>query len=195
MTTNTVSDADCIARSVADPAAFGQIFDRHAVGVRRYVARRLGPGSADDVTAEVFAVAFAKRASYDPRLGEARPWLLGIATRLIARLGRDEARRWRAYARITSTKPSDVAARDETDALADAIDASTTVRRLGHVLADLSPGDRDVLLLFAFEELSYQQIASALSIPIGTVRSRLNRSRRTLREALTRHESSEVDHG
>ena len=51
-------------------------------------------------------------------------------------------------------------------------------------LADLTPGDRDVLLLFGFAELTYEEIADSLGIPIGTVRSRLHRARRQMRDAL-----------
>jgi RNA polymerase sigma factor (sigma-70 family) len=57
-------------------------------------------------------------------------------------------------------------------------------RQLLEALAALPHGDRDVVVLIAWEELSYEEVAAALAIPIGTVRSRLNRARRTLRELL-----------
>ena len=56
--------------------------------------------------------------------------------------------------------------------------------RLIVALAALNPGDRDVLQLVAQEELTYEQVAAALDIPVGTVRSRLHRARVTIRAAL-----------
>ncbi|MBB4912791.1 RNA polymerase sigma factor [Actinophytocola algeriensis] len=62
---------------------------------------------------------------------------------------------------------------------------------LGAALAGLSSGDRDVLLLVGWERLSYEEVAQALDIPIGTVRSRLNRARKQVRAALTVKESAD----
>jgi RNA polymerase sigma-70 factor (ECF subfamily) len=59
-------------------------------------------------------------------------------------------------------------------------------RMLAAALAELSDGDRDVLLLIAWEDLSYEEAAEALTIPVGTVRSRLHRARRLVRAALTK---------
>ena len=57
---------------------------------------------------------------------------------------------------------------------------------LAAALAGLSAGDRDVLLLIAWEQLTYDETAHALGIPVGTVRSRLNRARSAVRAALAR---------
>jgi RNA polymerase sigma-70 factor (ECF subfamily) len=61
---------------------------------------------------------------------------------------------------------------------------SSLAPELARALLDLSPADRDVLLLFAWADLSYEDIGVALGLPVGTVRSRLNRARRTLRRRL-----------
>jgi RNA polymerase sigma-70 factor, ECF subfamily len=92
-------DAALIARSLHAPEWFGVLFDRHAPAISRYIARRLGPDAADDLVAETFLVAFARRGRYDAAHADARPWLYGIATRLIARHRRDEVRFFRAIAR------------------------------------------------------------------------------------------------
>jgi len=92
-------DAALIARSLHAPECFGVLFDRHAPAIGRYIARRLGPDAADDLVAETFLVAFRRRGHYDLAHGDARPWLYGIATRLIGRHRRQEVRFFRAIAR------------------------------------------------------------------------------------------------
>jgi RNA polymerase sigma-70 factor (ECF subfamily) len=56
---------------------------------------------------------------------------------------------------------------------------------VAEALISLTTGDREVLLLFAWADLAYEEIAEALDIPVGTVRSRLNRARHVLRDALS----------
>lgn len=77
------------------------------------------------------------------------------------------------------------------------LDASRSARRLGREMARLAAGDRDALLLHTFGDLGYEGIAAALGIPLGTVRSRLNRARRKLRTALepATRQTKEEDHG
>ena len=111
-----------------------------------------------------------------------RPWLYGIATILVGQHRRKETRRYRALARAGRRLPASAESHD--DRVADAVTAERLRPRAGTALADLSQGDRDVLLLVAISELSHQEIALALDIPYGTVGSRLNRARRELRKAL-----------
>ena len=66
-------------------------------------------------------------------------------------------------------------------------------RLLAAALAELNQGDRDVLLLIAWEGLTYDEVGHALAIPVGTVRSRLNRARRLVRAALDLKETA--NHG
>src|SRR3954465_2499794 len=87
--TEADDDASVIARSRREPSLFPVIFDRHARPIHRYLVRRLGPPAADDVLADTFLIAFAKRAKFDPARPDARPWLYGIATNLVSR-------QWRA---------------------------------------------------------------------------------------------------
>src|ERR1700704_4127659 len=90
-----LDDAAVIEASRAEPDRFASLFDRHAPYIHRYLARRVGRQAADDLVAETFLVAFRKRASYDGRCRDARPWLYGIATNLVAQHRREEARQFR----------------------------------------------------------------------------------------------------
>ncbi|MUN38167.1 RNA polymerase sigma factor [Actinomadura litoris] len=174
------SDAAAITRSRREPAAFAEIFHRHFTAIHGYVARRLGADAADDIAAETFLTAFRKRDRFDPARGTVRPWLYGIATRLIGLHRRSEGRRYRALAR-TPAQPFE-------DGHEDVVTARVTAGGAGAELADalarLPRGDRDVLLLVALADLSYEEVGQALGIKTGTVASRLHRARRRLRESL-----------
>src|SRR5215204_6437282 len=104
------TDAEVIAGSWESPAAFGELFDRHATTMFRYFVRRVGPDDADSMLGDLFRIAFEKRASFDTARAEARPWLYGIASNLLARHRQREARRLDATARLvrTSVTASDV---------------------------------------------------------------------------------------
>lgn len=176
------TDAEVIAASWSDPERFALVFDRHFDAVYRYVQRRIGPDRADDVVAETFAIAFKRRLTYDVRREDARPWLLGIATNILRHEWRKERRQLRAFAR-SATDPM---ARSslEVDMVSDRVDAQALGPRLALALMKLRRAEREPLLLYAWGELSYAEIADALGLPLGTVRSRISRARRRLRELL-----------
>jgi RNA polymerase sigma-70 factor (ECF subfamily) len=174
------SDAAAIAASLETPAAFAAVFERHHPAVHRYLARRLGRDLADELAAETFAVAFAKRGRFDVAAGDARPWLFGIATKLVHRHRRREERELRAYAR-TGVDPATSSPADRAEARADSAQAGPA---LAAALAALTADERDVLLLYAWEELDQPEIAAALSIAPGTVKSRLHRARARVRQSL-----------
>ncbi|WP_020659879.1 RNA polymerase sigma factor [Amycolatopsis benzoatilytica] len=176
----TEDDAGVIGRSVGEPEVFAAIFDRHAPYLHRYLARRLGRDVADDALAETFLAAFRRRARYDRQRPDARPWLYGIATNVVAQHRRDEVREYRLL-RVVRPQPH---AEAHDDDVAARVVAEARGPELGAALAALADGDRDVVLLTAAEGLSYEEVAEALGIPVGTVRSRLNRARRKLRAAL-----------
>jgi DNA-directed RNA polymerase specialized sigma24 family protein len=155
----TATDAEIIGRSVADPERFAELFDRHAGRIHGYLARRLGRDAAADLVGETFLVAFGRRNGYDPAYADARPWLYGIATNLVAAHRRDEVRRY----------------------------------RLRLALPPESTVDSPVLLLVAWEQFSYEEVAAALDIPVGTVRSRLNRARRQVRAALGGTDPTDIE--
>ena len=180
------TDSSIIARSLTQPTLFGELFHRHAPRIHRYVARRAGDRIADDVTSETFLIAFEKRERFDRSHEDASPWLLGIATNVIHRHRIAEARNLRAIERGVE----EAATSGGIDATSQAIDAEAEVRRLAGELRKMRATDRDCLLLYAWEDLSYDQIAVAMQIPVGTVRSRLNRARRILRAAPRTKEGS-----
>jgi RNA polymerase sigma-70 factor, ECF subfamily len=105
--TGTLSDGDLIGRSLANPACFAVIFDRHADEILRYAHARLGPDLAEDVVAETFLAAFARRDRYDTTRADARPWLYGIAIRQIGRHRRAGARRLRLLRSLPSEPPAE----------------------------------------------------------------------------------------
>jgi RNA polymerase sigma factor (sigma-70 family) len=181
-----VDDAATIEASWSDPERFAALFDRHAALIHRYIARRAGPEIADDLVAETFLAAFRHRQRYDLLCRDARPWLYGIATNLVGQHRRDEFRQLRI---LMVTKP-DLDPPGHADQVAANVTASGTKAVLARVLADLPAAERDVLLLIAWEQLSYAETAAALQIPVGTVRSRLSRARARLREVLAGSEAS-----
>ncbi len=150
---------------------FEELFEAHFDAIYGYAARRVGPELGRDLAAETFTRAYAARKRFDRRRAEPRAWLFGIANNLLRRHYRDEERRLRAFARVDFQ-------RDEAAALEES--------SIAEALSVLSRDERDVLLLFAWADLSYEQIAEALSLPVGTVRSRLNRARTRLREEWTK---------
>ncbi|MFH0516496.1 RNA polymerase sigma factor [Streptomyces sp. M41] len=179
----TDSDGSVIERSWRTPDAFAAIFDRHADDIHRYIARRLGTDTADDLMAETFVIAFQRRHSYDPAHTHARPWLYGIATNLIGRHRREEARRLRALSRMAAL-PADRTADGPEAAVAAGLGADAAHGTVAGALAALPARYRDVLLVIAWGELDYAEAAQALGVPVGTVRSRLHRARTKLQKAL-----------
>jgi RNA polymerase sigma-70 factor (ECF subfamily) len=99
-------DAAVIARSADEPKEFAAIFDRHAGDVHHYLSRRVGAERADDLVAETFVIAFRRRAAFDSTRRSARPWLFGIATRLLSQHWRETERRQRLHARSLPELPA-----------------------------------------------------------------------------------------
>lgn len=163
------TDGELIRMSRRQPEAFVGIFERHFDSIYGYLARRVGRDLGADLASETFTRAFEGRRRYDVTRSDARPWLFGIAANILRRHLREEERQLRALARAPD-RPADE------DAGSDA--------RLAAALAVLSTEERDALLLLAWAELTYEEIAAVVQAPVGTVRSRLNRARTHVREAL-----------
>jgi RNA polymerase sigma factor (sigma-70 family) len=180
------SDAEVIGRSLGEPEAFGAIYDRHAPALLRFLSRRAGARIAEGLVGELFRIAFERRKTFDTSRSSALPWLYGIGSNLLLKHRRDEARRLRANARM--------AADDAVDrrSSARAIEARLLFPRVAAAIEALPGDEREALLLFAWEELPYQSMAEALDLPIGTVRSRLNRARAHLRELIKPSGKKEV---
>jgi RNA polymerase sigma-70 factor (ECF subfamily) len=163
------SDGRVIRRSLSEPRAFGLIFERHFDAVHDYARRRVGAELGEEIATDVFARAFDRRKSFDVTRDDARPWLLGIAANLLRRHWRTERRRLEAYARAAGGAAAE--------------DAEMRIEVVA-ALDSLSRDEREALFLFAVADLSYEEIAAALAIPVGTVRSRLSRARGRVRRRL-----------
>ena len=166
------TDAELLASSAEDPGAFRVFFERHYRAVWSFLAWRFGDSGADDACAETFATAFKDRERYDHRVTGARPWLLGIAVNHARHHARRERKRLGRLACTLSSAPA-----------GPSVDIDPRGRLAAGLLA-LDERDREPLLLLALADLSYTQIGEALGIPEGTVRSRINRARRQLKEAI-----------
>lgn len=175
------NDAEIIAASVTEPELFGRIVDAYSDVMLGYLSRRVGLPLAQDMTSETFLLAFRARHTYRPLHETAKPWLYGIATNRVRDHGRSERRRIDALGRLAGQAAFSEQPEDRVD---EAMAAAATLQCLSGGFRELSHEARDVLVLIAIEDLSYEETATALGIPIGTVRSRLSRARRDLRRSL-----------
>lgn len=158
-----------------------RLYDEHARSLHRYLSRRLDTTTADDLVSETFLVAWEQRHRYEPERATVRAWLYGIATNLLKRHARSEIRGLRATAREVGRAVTGEGI--DTVAVSRA-DAHRKARQLGSALAELRPAERDVLLLVAWAGLRPVEVAEALGVEVGTVRSRLHRARSALRAHL-----------
>jgi len=179
------------SRSTAPAGLDGEgialLFDRHFDDIYNYLRRRLDADSAQELAAETFVIAYRGRAGYDPAFGEPLPWLYGIAANMMRGKRRRERRELRALARSGHDPVSSHG--DEPERR---LDAESDAARLADCLAALPHKHREVLYLYAWAELSYEEIAAALRVPAGTVRSRLARCRAKLQQDIESGERHDV---
>lgn len=166
--------------SDADEALFRRLVQSHRQRLYRFVVKHIGWGTdAEDITQQAFVEAAN---SYSTFKGESElsTWLYGIAMNLVRNyLSRSPHRRYNfqdddTLVGLASGRP------DPSEQLAQ----TQAVQALQEALAELPPEMRDVLMLVAYEELSYEEAAVMMSIPVGTVRSRVSRARASLRKRL-----------
>lgn len=175
------------AQAGLDGEGIALLFDRHFDDIYAYLRRRLDADSAQELAAETFVLAYRRRGAYDPAFGEPLPWLYGIAANLMRGKRRRERRELRALARSGHDPVASLG--DEPERR---LDAESDAARLAGCLAALPQKHREVLYLYAWAELNYEEIATALRIPVGTVRSRLARCRAKLQKDIESHERVEV---
>ena len=175
-----------MALSLGAPQAFALIFERHFAAVHGYLHRRAGVDVADDLAAETFALAFERRASCRAN-GSALPWLYGIATNLLRHCWRAERTQLRAYGRSGIDRAID----HELETAA-RLDGGALHARLAKALEAMPRNHRDALLLYALADLSYEEIALALDVPLGTVRTWVHRARKVAQRVLAA-EPDELD--
>jgi RNA polymerase sigma-70 factor (ECF subfamily) len=176
-------DAEIFRESVDDPEHFVEIFERYYNPLLRYARQRIGHDIGEEIAERTILIAFERRATYDKRYPSAKGWLYGIATNLIKHHLRDERTHLSALGRL----PTDPDLEDIVDA--DKLDAERDRPALVEALDLLSAGDREAFLLSVLADLTYPEIALAMDIPTGTVRSRIHRARLQLREQLGSNEA------
>ena len=166
-----------------DGSAFGVLFERHAGRIYNYCFRRTADWAlAEDLTSSTFLVAWRSHGRAPLQAESALPLLYGIATNALRNQRRSLRRRREAFARLPLERV------EETDFAEDAstrLDDQAAMRQLLRLFARLPRREQDVVALCDWSGLSYEDAAVALDIPIGTVRSRLARGRRRLRELAT----------
>lgn len=161
-----------------DAAAFGVLFDRHAKAVYNFCFRRTGEWSAaEDLTSVVFLESWRRRR--DVRLvgDSALPWLLGVATNVIRNRLRAERRHRSALERLPLERGGAFA--DDVDGR---LDDERRMRAIVARVGALPRREQDVIALCVWAELSYEEAAAVLGVPVGTIRSRLSRAKARLRE-------------
>ena len=178
------TDAALIGHSLVDPECFSMIVERHGTSVFRYLTSRVGRTSSEDLFADVFEAAFRTRERYDLRYDNALPWLLGIATNVVRHHRRSEGRRASMVRRVTQLHRPGLGPSESVDTVVAGAEANDELHQVRRALSSLDDNHRDVLVLSAGLGLSYEDIARALGLKVGTVRSRLSRARRRLRELL-----------
>ncbi len=178
-----LDDADLWELSTSDREAFGEIFRRHAKSVFAICYWRTGDAAlAEDVTSVVFLEAWRRRALVVLEQRSALPWLLGVANHTSRNATRSLRRYSQALKRLDGVR---TVASD--DALIDRIDAETSLTMVNDVVRDLTEAEREIVLLVFWSGLSYEATAVALGVPVGTVRSRVSRTRRKLQLRLGDH--------
>ncbi len=157
--------------------ALTTLFDRYADAVYTYCFRRTASWStAEDASATVFLEIWRGRSKVITSGGSALPWLYGVANNVCRNATRSSHRWTRARSRL----PLPQSEHDHADSVADRLDSERQMASVLAALAGLSQPEQDVLALVVWSALSYDAAATALGVPVGTVRSRLARARRRL---------------
>lgn len=178
------SDSQLVRASLDAPELFEQLFVRHVRAIFAFAAARVGTDAAEDVTAEVFSIAFEQRSRFDEAASSARPWLYGICVNKL-RHHRQAEQRWLD---LGHRMPIDLpGGPDETETV-DRMDARRRLPVLLRALHELSPAERDVLVLHVLAGLTHAQIAGALGIRENAAKVRLSRGRARLRTAMQAEE-------
>jgi RNA polymerase sigma-70 factor (ECF subfamily) len=163
-----ISDAEILQRIAnGDLGALGALYDRYHAPLRQFVARAVRD-DVDDLVHITFLEAAKSAARYDGR--PARPWLIGIALKHLARRRTALARLMRVVSSLHAPEPA-VAPPDERADLERALAKIAEPKRIAFLLAEL-------------EGMSGPEIAALTGVPVGTVWTRLHAARRELRALL-----------
>jgi RNA polymerase sigma-70 factor (ECF subfamily) len=162
-----------------DQDAFGALFEQHGRAVYNHAFRQTGNWStAEDIVSLTFLEAWRLRETIRPDGESLLPWLFGIAVNVARNVSRATRRHQAAMNRL----PAAPEVPDFADELAGRLDDTARLEIVRTALGRLRRGERDVIALCVWADLSYAEAAEALGVPVGTVRSRLSRARRRLQE-------------
>jgi RNA polymerase sigma factor (sigma-70 family) len=182
MAPRSEDDAALMRAARDDPECFGKIFDRHFVTVFRFCGRRVGTDLGEDLAGDTFRRAFEARYSYDLSQPNALPWLYRIALNLVRDAIRSKTAEDCAYARLRALAWS--GSLSEEYHTPERAEARADLKRLARLLVAESQEDVEALFLHVWDGLSYADVATAMRLPVGTVRSRLSRLRYRLETAM-----------
>ncbi len=193
MSLTVLPDSELVAR-VPAPEAVRELYERHVGAVLRFAVRRCrSPEDVADLVSSVFVELFSAARSYDSRYRDARPWMLGIATRCLADAQRAQYRRDDLVQRLGRQPWFD---EDEYERVEQMLDAARLAPRVARALETaLTAAERDLFLLVAADGLTPAEAARSLGVSAVAGRMRLARARRKLRASISDergHESSAV---
>ena len=172
-----MSDEACIERfKSGESAAFGEIYDRYAEKIYRFVYYKTwSKETAQDIVSDVFTKALDRIDSYDARKGTFSAWLYRIARNNV--IDRYRTRR-------ETVDIDDVFDLGHDDRTVERLDAEATLLKVKEYLKDLSPKQREIVILRVWEELSYKEIAEIVGGTEGSVKMAFSRTIREVREKL-----------
>jgi RNA polymerase sigma-70 factor (ECF subfamily) len=162
-----------------DTEAFTALYRRHQGAIYRFALHMTGSAPAsEDVVQEVF-LALLNIDGYDPARGPLRPFLLGIARNFALRSIAKVAEK--STESTWDTEPDDIP--DGSNILTD-LTRQETIESVRRAVLSLPPPFREAVVLCDLESSSYEEAASAIGCPVGTLRSRLSRARSMLAQKL-----------
>jgi RNA polymerase sigma-70 factor (ECF subfamily) len=172
---STLPDSELLLRSRTSADAFTAIYERHAVAVHMFLARRIGADQANDLLSEVFLRALeARHRTHPHESGSALPWLYGIARNVV-----------RTHLRASRLRPiNDPSPPFDWGAVDARLDADAMSASLRAAMTSLTEQEREVLLLVSWEQLPIGEVAVVLGISANTARQRLHRARARAAAAL-----------
>lgn len=178
-----------LVRRVAagDEEAFRAVYEAHAARIYRYALHMMGQADrAEEVLQETFLVLLRQPEQFDPQRGNLAQFLLGVARNQVRRLLQEDGRYMELPEErpgVPPARPFIVSATEEAGPWAQ-LTREEAVERVWKAIRTLPEHYREVLVLCELEGMPYSEVAAALHLPVGTVRSRLQRARRLLTERL-----------
>jgi len=159
--------------------AIGPLYARYAPTILGMAAQALGRPTAEDIVQDVFLAVWKNAATYDPTRGPLRPWLLQIAHFRIANELRRKSRRPQIQADPEGERLANI--QEPGPGQSEEVWNAYRTSALRRAMEELPPPQRQALGLAFFEQLSHDEIASTLKLPLGTAKSRIRAGMRSLR--------------